>query len=75
MFGGETLTTTDLTVRVNKLHNIGDATRVEGISVDVVEKGQNEIYRLLSVGLASMEKLTLLLLMFLFLCFRGLLIG
>jgi hypothetical protein len=44
------LTTTDLTVHVNGIRDIGDPSRVKDISKDVVEKGQNEIYRLLSVG-------------------------
>ena len=55
IFGGDTLTATDVAVAANRELNIGDRSRVETIPGELVERLESKIHRLVENALLKME--------------------
>ncbi len=55
VFGGKTLTATDVAVAANRELNIGDRSRVEGIAGELVERLDSKIHHLVESTLLQMD--------------------
>lgn len=55
VFGGEVMTTTDIAVRLGMAENVGDATRVEDIPMDVAKKALDAIRALVEDSIDLMK--------------------